>query len=73
MMPLNIFIWARFIDENAETVFPYTKITLNILITLLPVIFGFFIRKFFSEYAKLIKKVYVVTNYNYTLENLSFF
>jgi len=57
MMPLNIFIWARFIDENAEAVFPYSKITVNILITLLPVAFGFFIRKYFSAYVKIIKKV----------------
>ena len=59
MMPLNIFIWARFIDENAEAVFPYSKITVNILITLLPVAFGFFIRKYFSAYVKIIKKVCV--------------
>jgi len=57
MMPLNIFIWARFIDENAEAVFPFSKITVNILITLVPVVFGFFIRKYFSAYVKIIKKV----------------
>ena len=59
MMPLNIFIWARFIDENAEAVFPFSKITVNILITLVPVVFGFFIRKYFSAYVKIIKKVCV--------------
>ena len=62
MMPLNIFIWARFIDENAEAVFPFSKITVNILITLVPVVFGFFIRKYFSAYVKIIKKVCVFKN-----------
>ena len=60
MMPLNIFIYSRFILPSSllqGNIIPFDKIILNIGVTIVPVIVGILIRRYKPRWVDYIMKV----------------
>ena len=58
LMPLNIFIYSRFIATvDSGEIIPFDKIVLNIALTIVPVAVGIAIRRYKPHWVPVIMKV----------------